>query len=73
MRRHQRDVTLIRKEKILSTPNAYEGYSKWKPWDPNTWGSFPKKKAREFRLLVGTDVNDLRLLEVGFGKGSFFA
>ena len=73
MKCHQRDETVIRKERILSIPNAYEGYSKWKRWDPNNWGSFPKKKAREFRLLAGTEVKDLRLLEVGFGKGSFLA
>jgi len=49
----------------------YLTYGDWKGWTLENWGHFSKKKASEFRKLLGFDPRGLVLLEYGFGGGAF--
>jgi 2-polyprenyl-3-methyl-5-hydroxy-6-metoxy-1,4-benzoquinol methylase len=55
--------------------NEYRGYQEWKSWEKSKFGLYSKDQGLYYRkelTLCGVNVAaELRVLEIGFGNGSF--
>jgi SAM-dependent methyltransferase len=53
----------------------YSNYVAWKGWSDRTFGSYDKASSAYFRKELSDcgigDISDIRVLELGFGNGSF--
>lgn len=62
----------------IRTPGDYgEDYSNWKKWPAETWGDLTKRKEGDFSAQIRKSKTTFppqsRVLEIGFGNGSFLA
>ena len=57
------------------TDNTGENYKSFKNWKPESFGSINKEDSvyfdNEFRLITREKLDNKRILEIGFGNGSF--
>lgn len=55
--------------------NQYQNYQKWKLWNANDFGQLSKQESlyfdNEMAASFGTQVISKRVIEIGFGNGSF--